>query len=189
MRIILVLVALVLMFRTIEKFLGKVFTTKENNVGDLAKLLGDLTGLIASLQSQLIDTAKAAEDLAKMKYDEGFGKGTEEGKAQGFIDGVASRQAEVDDLKAQIEVLKANQGDPSKKYSQEELDKAVSDAVAPIQASLDAKSVELDGVKAEFETFKSGVQPMIDSAVEEAKKSVKEEIKAALDAFEAEKLG
>lgn len=85
---------------------------------DLLKLLQDLVAQLAALQAQLSDVPKALEDAKKLSYDEGF-------KA-----GVASVPVPVSD----------------KIYSQAELDKAVADAVAPMQ-------VQIEDLKAQVATI------------------------------------
>ena len=87
----------------------------------LSKLLEDFKGLITSLQVQLADTQAALEAEKLISYN------------KGFADGVASVPV----------------GDPSKKYSEEELVAKVAEAVAPLQTQIDSLKADVEAVKAE----------------------------------------
>lgn len=86
----------------------------------------DLLSLLNGLVAQLADAQKAADDLAKAKFDEGFAAG------------VASVPPPSDKI-----------------FSQAELDAAVAAAVAPVQAQLDGVVAELAGLKEAFAAFKA----------------------------------
>lgn len=85
----------------------------------------DLVSLLNGLVAQLADAQKAADNLAKAKYDEGFAAG------------VAS--------------VPAN----DKIYSQAEVDSMLAVAVGGIQAQLSAVSAELQALKDTFAAFKA----------------------------------
>lgn len=131
--------------------------SSSNKIGvnmDLVALLNSLVANIAALQAQLADAQKAADDLAKLKYDEGFAAG------------VASVQP----------------GD--KIYSQAELDAKVAEVVAPLTLKVEeqaAKIVQLEALVAEndakFVAFKAELVAKLENAaidnalvVEELKK-------------------
>lgn len=85
----------------------------------------DLLTLLNGLVAQLADAQKAADDLAKAKYDEGFAAGV------------------------------ASVGPGDKLYSQAELDAKVAEAVAAVQVQLDGVAAELEALKAAFAAFKA----------------------------------
>ncbi len=86
---------------------------------DIVALLKQLADTITALQAQLVDAQAAADALAKLNYD------------KGFADGVASVVV-----------------DPSKQFSQADLDKAVADAVSPLNDKIVALQAQVDGVPA-----------------------------------------
>lgn len=106
----------VLGYRTSKDINGQSSPQKIGVNMDLVALLNSLVASIAALQAQLADAQKAADDLAKVKYDEGF--------AAGVASVVVS----------------------DKIYSQAELDAKIAEAVAPLNAKiveLDVKVAEL----------------------------------------------
>lgn len=82
----------------------------------------DLLALLNALAAQLTDAQKAADELAVAK----------------FAEGAASRQGEVDALKAEIEALKSN--DPL----QVQLDQALA-RVAELEGVVAAMQAQIDG--------------------------------------------
>ena len=84
---------------------------------DLLQLLQGLMGSIAELQAKLQDAESQLAIEKKASYD------------AGFADGVASVVV-----------------DPEKKFSQADLDKAVSDAVLPLQDQVAALQAQVDGL-------------------------------------------
>ena len=84
---------------------------------DLLQLLQGLMGSIAELQAKLQDAEAQLAIEKKASYD------------AGFADGVASVVV-----------------DPEKKFSQADLDKAVSDAVLPLQDQVAALQAQVDGL-------------------------------------------
>lgn len=84
----------------------------------------DLLALLTGLQAQITDAQKAVEDISAIK----------------FAEGVASRDAEVADLKAQIEVLTNPSTDPL----QAQLDAAVAQ-VADLTAQVSTMQTVIDG--------------------------------------------
>lgn len=87
---------------------------------DLSQILAS----ISALHAALADAQAALDGVRK----------------EGFDSGVASCQPEIESLKLRIQELESMpQPDPEKKYSQAELDQAVSDAVAAaVQPAVDA---------------------------------------------------
>ena len=93
---------------------------------DILKLFNELHAAVESAQLALADAQLAAEQLGALK----------------FAEGAASRDEEVAGLLARIAELEAI--DPEKKYSQAELDQAVSDAVtAAVQLAVDEAKAAL----------------------------------------------
>jgi hypothetical protein len=124
LRIVGSLLIIFIMFKFVEKFLG---ITKEKEM-DLVKLLADLVGAIGAidaLKGQLADAQASADALAKLKFDEGYSKG--------FEDGVAS----------------APKSD--KIYSQEEADALIKAVVDPLTAQVADLQVKMDAMKVEGE--------------------------------------
>lgn len=99
----------------------------------------DLLALLTGLQVQIADAQKAADDLAKLKFDEGFAAGvasvpvSDKVFSQADVDALlAPLQAQVADLQAQVSALQSS------------LDQKVAEAVAAIKADLLAKYQELE---------------------------------------------
>lgn len=107
----------VLGYRTSKDINGQSSPQKIGVNMDLVALLNGLVANIAALQAQLADAQKAADDLAKLKYDEGFAAGV-----------------------ASVPVVPGG-------FTQEQVDAFVAAAVAPLAekiALLDAKVLELE---------------------------------------------
>jgi hypothetical protein len=89
----------------------------------------NLVELLMNLQTAVADANVAAQVLAAEKYQQGFTDGINSRAEFVFTQAdIDAKLAEIEALKAEIELLK--QGSSEKKYSQEELDLAVAEAVA-----------------------------------------------------------
>lgn len=76
----------------------------------------------------------------------------DQAKADGVLEGKASRDAEVASLMAEIEALKAAVPPVSDKiFSQAELDAAVAGAVEPLKSQVVALQAEIEALKADVE--------------------------------------
>lgn len=91
----------------------------------------DLLALLNGLVAQLADAQKAADDLAKAKFDEGFAAGvasvpvSDKIFSQADVDALlAPLQAQITDLQAQVLALQGS------------IDQKVSDAVAAVKTDL-----------------------------------------------------
>ncbi len=103
------------------------------------------------------DLMKSISDLISAFVASEKQKSNDEGYQKGLADGSASVG-----------------GNPDLKFSQADLDKAVSDAVGPLNDKISAMQIEIDGMP---------------SKIDEAVKAVKADLKDALDKLEADKLG
>lgn len=106
-----------------------------------------LQELLVQAAQAIADANAAAEQIAKEAYD------------KGFADGVAS----------------VVPGNPDLKYTQADLDKAVADAVGPLNEKIVALQAQVDGIPGQ-----------IDAAVAQAKVDIKAQIKALLQTEEAD---
>lgn len=113
---------------------------------NVIELLNGLVAQIQGLQQALVDAQAAVELVRKEAYD------------KGFADGVASVPVSGDKI-----------------YSQADLDKAVADAVGPLNEKIVALQAQVDGIPGQ-----------IDAAVAQAKVDIKAQIKTLLQAEEAD---
>lgn len=122
-------------------------TKREITNMDLVSLLNNLVANIASLQAQLADAQKAADDLAKAKYDEGFAAGV---ASVGPGDKIYS-QAELDAI-----VLPLNEKIAALELTVNELSASIpvkiAEAVAAFKAELLAKYEAAQVVESDVET-------------------------------------
>lgn len=120
---------------------------------DIIAMLQDLVAKMSALQASLVDAQASLEVEKKASYDEGFAAGV-----------------------ASVPVVTGGG------FTQEQVDAAVSAAIAPIQA-------ELDGVKEELEAVKASLQPSIDQAVAACKADLLAKYKEMEVALQATEVG
>lgn len=138
----------VLGYRTSKDLTAVIPQTKKEIVNmDLVSLLNNLVANIASLQAQLADAQKAADDLAKAKYDEGFAAGVASVQPSDKIYSQAEVDAIVLPLNEKIAALELaitdiNATIPAK----------IAEAVAAFKAELLAKYEEQQVVETQAET-------------------------------------
>lgn len=133
-------------------------------MGNLVELLNGLVAQINELQGKLQDSQKAAEELAKAEFDRGFGEGEISGDAKGYARGFEEGKASVEcPIPEPVPVP-----NPDLKYTQEDLDNAVKNAVEPLQMRISELEMMVAEIPGKIEQAKNELKAEIRAKYEEA---------------------